>query len=171
MSKPRTEPTLDSLQARIIEEGECWLWQGYIQNNTPQVVSYADGSKRMVSVRKLMRQLITGQAQPDGHYGHTCGNYQCVNPDHTVFRGEAAHLKHMNKKRKVTAVTASKLRKYKVESGQAKLDESKAQEIRLSTEPAPVLAKRYGVSKSWINKIKRGEVWRVLTSPFAGLFK
>jgi len=34
-----------------------------------------------------------------------------------------------------------------------------------------VLAERYGVSKSWINRIKRGEVWRVLSSPFAGLFK
>jgi hypothetical protein len=77
----------------------------------------------------------------------------------------------MAKKRTVSTVTASKLRKYRVDTGQAKLSESKVQEIRLSDEPGPVLAERYGVSKSWINKIKRGEVWRVLSSPFAGLFK
>lgn len=171
MSKPRTEPTLDSLKARTIEEGDCWLWQGYLQNNTPQVVSYATGKKRMVSVRKLMRELLTGQPQPNGHYGHTCGSPACVNPDHTIWRGERAHLVHMAKKRTVSTVTANKLRKYKMESGQAKLDESKAQEIRLSDEPGPVLAERYGVSRSIINKIKRGEVWRVLSSPFAGLFK
>jgi hypothetical protein len=171
MSKARTEPTLDSLKARTIEEGDCWLWQGYIQNNTPQVVSYASGSKRMVSVRRLLRELITGRVQPDGHYSNTCGNPLCVNPDHTIWRGQDAHMRAMAKKRRVSDVTANKLRNYRVNTGQAKLSESKAQEIRLSEEPGPVLAERYGVSRSWINRVKRGEVWRVLSSPFAGLFK
>jgi hypothetical protein len=171
MSKARTEPTLDSLKARTIEEGDCWLWQGYIANNTPQVVSYASGSKRMVSVRRLLRELETGRVQPDGHYSNTCGNPLCVNPDHTIWRGQDAHMRAMAKKRRVSDVTANKLRNYRVNTGQAKLSESKAQEIRLSEEPGPVLAERYGVSRSWINRVKRGEVWRVLSSPFAGLFK
>lgn len=80
-------------------------------------------------------------------------------------------MRAMGRKRKVSAVTASKLRKFRVEAGLAKLDEEKAQEIRLSEEPSPVLAKRFGVSKSWVTKIKRGKAWRVLSSPFAGLFK
>ncbi len=49
--------------------------------------------------------------------------------------------------------------------------ESKAQEIRMSTEPAPVLAERFGISKSAISRIRRNEVWRMLTSPWQGLFK
>ena len=171
MSKPRTEPTLDSLKARTIEEGDCWLWQGYLQNNTPQVASYKDGGKRMVSVRKLLRELETGRPQPDGHYSNTCGNPLCVNPDHTLWRGQEAHMRAMVKKRKFSDVTANKLRSFRVNTGLAKLSETKAQEIRLSEETGQVLAERYGVSKSWINRIKRGEVWRVLSSPFAGLFK
>lgn len=171
MSRARAEHTVDSLKARCVEVGECWEWQGYLGNNTPQVSSYPGGKKKMVSVRRLLRELVTGQAQPHGHYGNTCGNIRCVNPDHTLWKSEAAHMRAMGRKRKVSAVTASKLRKFRVEAGLAKLDESKAKEIRHSDEPGPVLAERYGVSKSWINRIKRGEVWRVLSSPFAGLFK
>ena len=171
MSRPRITHTVDSLKARCIEVGECWEWQGYISNNTPQVVGYPDGVKKMVSVRRVLRELVTGQSQPDGHYGNTCGNLLCVNPDHTIWRGESAHMKLMAKKRTVSTVTANKLRKFRVEAGLAKLDESKAQEIRLSSESGPVLAEKFGVSKSWINRIKRGEVWRVLSSPWQGLLK
>jgi hypothetical protein len=171
MSKPRTVHTLESLMARTVEDGDCLLWQGYITNKTPQVGAYPDGKKTMVSVRKLMRELQTGKPQPKGSYGNTCGKYACVNPDHTIWKSEAVHMKAMAKKRRVTNVTASKLRQYRVETGQAKLCESEAQEIRLSSESGPVLAKRFGVSKSWVNKIKRGEVWRVLSSPWQGLFK
>jgi hypothetical protein len=171
MSKARTEPTLESLTARTVEEGDCWLWQGYMQNNTPQVMSYASGRKRMVSVRKLLRELQTGKPQIDGHYSNTCGNPFCVNPDHTIWRGQNAHMRAMAKKRTVSTVMANKLREYRISTGQAKLSESNAQEIRLSEETGPVLAERFGVSRSWINKIKRGRAWRVLSSPWQGLFR
>lgn len=169
--KPRTVHTLESLQARTIEEGDCWLWQGYIQNKTPQVVAYPAGNKRMVSVRRLLRELTTGQKQPDGHYGNTCGNTCCVNPEHTIWKGQQAHMRYMAKKRVVSNVMANKLRQHRIESGLAKITESKAQEIRSSSEPGPVLAERYGVSKGLINRIKRGTVWRVLVSPWQGLFR
>ncbi len=171
MSRARTTHTLDSLKARCIEVGECWEWQGYMGNKTPQVASYPDGKKKMVSVRRLLRELLHGQPQPDGHYGNTCGNIRCVNPEHTLWKSEAVHMKGMGRKRTVSAVTANKLRQFRLDAGLAKLDEAKAQEIRLSPEPGPVLAERFGVSKSWINRIKRGAAWRVLAGPWQGLFK
>lgn len=171
MSKPRTTHTLESLQARIVEVGDCWEWQGYIQNNTPQVASYPGGKKKMVSVRRLLRELVTGRVQPDGHYGNTCGNPRCVNPEHTIWKGQLAHMRYMAKKRVVSNVTANKLRNYRVEAGLVKIDQAKAEEIRSSPESGPVLAERYGVSRSWISKIKQGRAWRVLISPWQGLFK
>jgi hypothetical protein len=170
MSKARTEPTLDSLKARTIEEGDCWLWQGYLQNNTPQVASYKNGGKRMVSVRKLIRELETGRQQPKGHYSNTCGECSCVNPDHTIWRSNHMHMRSMGRGRG-SVTKAAKLREYRVSTGQVKLSESKAQEIRLSDDSGPVLAERYGVSRGLINRIKRGRAWRVLSSPFAGLFR
>lgn len=171
MSKTRAVHTVESLKARTIVQGDCWLWQGYSANNTPQVGAYPDGKKTMVSVRKLMRELLSGQPQPAGHYGQTCGNPLCVNPSHTLWRGEKSHMRHMAKKRKVTAVTAMKLREYRIKSGMAKIDEAQAEEIRMSNESGPVLAERFGVSKSWINKIKRGRAWRVLSSAWEGLIR
>jgi hypothetical protein len=171
VSKARAIHTLESLTARTIEEGDCLIWQGYIVNKTPQVGAYPEGKKTMVSVRKLMRELQTGRPQPKGHYGNTCGNHACVNPDHTIWKSEAVHMKAMAKKRKVSNVMALKLRQYQMDMGQAKLSESKAQEIRLSEETGPVLAERYGVSRGLINRIKRGLSWRVLSSPWQGLFK
>ena len=171
MSRTRITQTFESLQARTVEEGDCWIWQGYIQNKTPQVVDYPDGKKKMVSVRMLLRQLQTGQPQPKGHYGNTCGDVRCVNPEHTIWKSEAVHMKAMQKKRKVTDITANKLRKYRVESGKAKLNEESAAEIRVSQETGPVLAERYGVSRGLINRIKRHQSWRILISPWQGLFK
>ena len=80
-------------------------------------------------------------------------------------------MRNMASKRRVSDVTANKLRKFRVESGLAKLDEVKAQEIRNSEESGQVLADRYGVSRSWVNRIKRNEVWRMLSNPWKGLFK
>jgi hypothetical protein len=170
MSKPRTVQTLESLRARVIAEGDCWLWQGYIQNKTPQVVHYPDGVKRMVSVRKLLRELQTGRQQPDGHYASTCGVSCCVSPDHTIFRSLDTHMRTMGR-RKSSLTKAAKLREYRISTGQVKLSESKAQEIRLSEETGPVLAERFGVSRGLINRIKRGTAWRILSSPWQGLFK
>jgi hypothetical protein len=83
MGPPRTYHTIETLKARTIDEGDCWLWQGYIQNGTPQVMHYRQNKKGMYSVRRLLRELQVGRAMPDGHYGNTCGNPQCVSPDHT----------------------------------------------------------------------------------------
>lgn len=171
MSRPRSTHTEDSLKARCVEVGDCLEWQGYIANNTPQVIAYPDGKKKMTSVRRLLRELVTGQAQPDGHYGNTCGNHRCVNPDHTIWKNQDAHMRAMGRKRTVSAVTANKLRQYRLDAGLAKLDEAKAQEIRMSADAAPVLAKRFGVSVSSITRIRRHEVWRILKSPWQGLFK
>ena len=45
----------------------------------------------------------------------------------------------------------------------------KAQEIRASDKPCHVLALVYGVDKSMVSRVRRGEAWRDYSSPFAGL--
>ena len=39
----------------------------------------------------------------------------------------------------------------------------------MSTESGPALADRYGVNRSLINRIKRGDAWKDYTNPFGGL--
>ena len=169
---PRKVHTVESLRARTIEVGDCWEWQGYSAHGTPQVFNRVDGSKRrMYSVRRLFRELITGQPQPDGFYSVSCGNAECVNPDHVLYRNDRNHFKSMGRKVANNPVRSMKLSQYHRNNGKAKLDEQKAQEIRLSNESGPVLAARYGVNRSLISSIRRGKIWKCLSNPFRGLIQ
>lgn len=125
----------------------------------------------MVSVRKLLRELLSGQPQPAGHYACTCGNQSCVAPLHTIWRQEKSHMRSMAKKRKVSYATIEKIRKSRQELGYAKLNAEQATEIKHSELSSRALAEKYGVCKSTICKIKRGAAWRMLIGPFVGLFK
>jgi hypothetical protein len=160
MSAPRTYHTVESLKARCVMRGDCWLWQGYIVNNTPQVMAFPDGQKKMVSVRKLLRELISQQPQPSGNYGHTCGDPACVAPLHTVWRGKISQLKHMANVRVILPEERIRMRDRRIAGGHAKLTAEQVHVIRASSESGPVLGARYGVSKALINRIKRNEIWR-----------
>ena len=166
--------TIQSLKARTVEEGDCWLWQGYKANGTPQVCHPRPGfSSKMYSVRRLMRDLVTGKPTPDGHYVTRCHNSACVNPEHVLFNMDEQHMKRIGRNVSASAnITRSmKLRKYRIRIGHAKLSEQIAQEIRLSNESCTALGARYGVDKSLISKVRRGTAWKVLANPFQGLFQ
>ncbi len=171
MSPPRTFHTLESLQARTVEEGDCWLWRGYIQNGTPQVMRYGEGKKGMYSVRRFLRELQTGRPQPSGHYGNVCGNPLCVAPDHILYKNVKNHMRDMALNRIHGPVDRLKKRQVRIDKGLTKLDMEKAQEIRVSSETSAELAQKYGVNQSLIKRIRAGRAWRVLSGPFAGLFK
>lgn len=162
--------TIESLKARTIEEGDCWLWQGYKANGTPQVSNPRPGfSSKMYSVRRLMRELVTGKPTPDGHYVTSCGTTDCVNPKHVLYRTDEQHLQTIGRLSSTGVAKSLKLRQYYMTIGRAKLTDAIAQEIRLSNESSPALAKRYGVDRSLISKVRRGQAWKVLANPFRGL--
>jgi hypothetical protein len=166
--------TIESLKARTVEEGDCWIWQGYKANGTPQVSHPRPGfSSKMYSVRRLMRDLVTGKPTPDGHYVTRCHESSCVNPDHVLFHMDDQHMKRIGRTVSTSAnITRSmKLRKYRIRIGHAKLSEQIAQDIRLSNESCATLGERYGVDKSLISKVRRGIAWKVLANPFQGLFQ
>jgi ribosome-binding protein aMBF1 (putative translation factor) len=157
--------TVDSLLARTEEYGECQVWTGYSTNKTPQV----DHNGKMVPVRRLLCELdgvaITGQ-----YFGVRCGTELCVCPEHIIQRSQKGHAKVMAKsaatRRAAKATDQYIARRNRPDT---KLDVDKAREIRESLESGPVLAARFGVSRSLVNKIKRGEYWRDHSNPFAGL--
>jgi hypothetical protein len=167
----RTVHTIESLQARTIEEGDCWQWQGYCGNKTPQVMCFFNDKRKMYSVRRLMRELQTGRAQPDGHYTNSCGNHLCVNPAHVLYKTAKNHLRDMAKGRTHTAVDSFKKRQARIDGGLTKLDMKKAEEIRASNLKLRELAEEYKVNISMIKRIRTNKAWKPLSSPFAGLFK
>jgi DNA-binding transcriptional regulator YiaG len=167
MSKPRKVHTTESLLARTLEDGDCRVWQGYSTNKTPQV----DHQGRMTSVRKLLFVLSGKVAEEGAYFGAKCQTVNCVCPDHIIKRHPKLQMKAMAKAASTGTVKAERLRKMTQTRRKtwAKLDMEKANTIRNSEESGPVLAQRYGITRSLVNRIKRGDQWRDTSNPFAGL--
>lgn len=92
---------------------------------------------------------------------------------------EIAHLdenKTNNHFKNLEYVTGSQNRQHSVASGRiahgarhgrAKLTEAQADQIRRSAEKTKVLAERYGVNRTTIQRIRSGELWRDRTAAAA----
>lgn len=108
---------------------------------------------------KYAHRLAYEQAHgpiPEGmEVRHRCDTPPCVNPEHLEV---GTHAENM----------ADKTRRGKDPVGErnpmVKLSEADARAIRSSGESGPVLAARYGVTRTTINRIKKGTQWRHLSA-------
>jgi hypothetical protein len=92
---------------------------------------------------------------PDGMYVcHSCDNPDCVNPRH-LWAGTSAE----NARDMVIKGRDNPGRSYGEANASARLTKSQAIEIAATTEPARVVAARYGVSESAVDFIRRGRSW------------
>lgn len=172
MSKPLTIHTIDSLKERTIEIGDCWIWQGYMANGSPQVYHY----DRIRTVRRVMKELISGEAPPKHLYiAAKCGDPKCVNPDHFICRTRQQHMSYMagntdqkNINRRIKLREAAKKR------GLQKLTDEQIKDILASDLSGAELGRRLNVSRGLIGLIRRGKS-RTITvqtnNPFAGLMR
>ena len=158
---------IEKIQRHVTIEGECWEWQGCMQGSVPMMKHKGNPN----NVRRLV--LIERQIPMTGFIAtYTCGNAKCVNPDHTGRSTRA----QMNRRIMADMNTATNTLRIKriaeiKRRTQAKLSQADVDQIRASDEKPQALAERFGVNKSLICQIRRGEVWRTYSaSPFAGLF-
>lgn len=126
---------------------------------------------KVANVRRLV--LIERGTPMKGYIAtYTCGNPACVNPEHTARSTRA----QMNRRIMADMNTATNTLRVKriadvKRRTDAQLSQADVDKIRASDEKYQDLATRYGVSKSLIGRVRRGEVWRTFSaSPFSGLF-
>ncbi len=172
MSKPLKIHTIDSLKERTIEVGDCWIWQGYMANGSPQV--YYQG--KVKTVRRVMRELISGVA-PAKHLsiGTKCGDPKCINPDHFICRTRQQHMSHMACQLDQKDIGRRiKLREAAKKRGLQKLTDDQIKDILASDLSGAELGRRLNVSRGLIGLIRRGKS-RTITAqtnnPFAGLMR
>ena len=157
---------VEKIQAHSVACGDCWEWRGCMNGPVP---SMKHGGK-VANVRRLV--LIERGVPMKGHIAtFTCGNPKCVNPEHTARSTRA----QMNRRiiagmsGATNTLRAKRIAEAKRET-HAKLTQVEVEQIRASNDRHEDLAKRFGVAKSLIGRIKRGEIWRTFSaSPFAGL--
>ena len=158
---------IEKIQRHVTIEGYCWEWHGCMQGSIPMMKH--DG--KVANVRRLV--LIERGVPMTGFIAtYTCGNPACVNPEHTgrntrtqMNRRIMADMNSATNTLRIKRIADVKRRT------DAKLSQTDVDQIRASDDRHEDLAARFGVSKSLIGRIRRGEMWRTFSaSPFAGLF-
>lgn len=169
MSRAITFHTVESLQAKTIEVGDCLEWQGYFGNKVPQI---CHGGK-MASVRRLFSDLLDLGYPAGGFIVPKCDNGACVNFAHFRHYTQKKFNSRMALKAVGNPLRAAKIQAYKRRTS-AKLTQEKANTILNDTRPSRVIAAEYGVDKSLICRIRAGLAWVDLSAssnPFAGLMR
>jgi len=162
--------TLDDIRVRCEECGECWHWIGYggLGGRHPQI-KMPDGKAKLV--RRLAFEAWRGQIKLGLRVLATCGDPRCINPEHQRAMTES----QKGKRAAARGAFSSPARGAKIAASRrgthAKLTLEQALEIRMSEESGPALSERYGIHRSRVNAIKRGEAWRDYGNPFAGLMR
>ena len=167
MSRPPTHHTLASLKAMAIEEGDCWIWQGYLGNGVPGVYRKLPGTKRgtVVSARGWALELATGiPMKPGYYYRPTCGSPTCINPDHAVAASHKQHMSHMAKALNSQPAIAA-IRAAKIGNTRRVLTSEQIQIILSDPRPSPAVAADLGISSSTVCRYRSGTLGR-LRGPF-----
>lgn len=156
------EITLDWLLARVIERDGCLIWAGHIGGGgkVPQVrIDY-----KLHSVNRVVWELAHGRAVPEGkRVGVSCDNPGCVHPDHLVARKVGVLVKG------IPLTTERKMRIAIARRAQSDLTPQDIQAIRSDPRPAIELVDEFKAHHSAICRIRRGDMWKDYTNPFAGL--
>lgn len=86
---------------------------------------------------------------------HTCDVACCVNPDHLYLGTQLQNIKDR--------VARGRGGSHKITGerhGRSKLTADQVSAIRVSTESGTALADKFGIGKSQVYRIKRGESWK-----------
>jgi hypothetical protein len=157
---------IDTIKKHVVEEGDCWNWTGALQSCGSVPTMRWQG--RVGAVRRFI--LLDQGVNLDKRLAtYTCGNAECVNPEHI-----APTTRQRVQVRTVTEsnYTSNPVRRKRV-SDQArlrsKLTLEQALAIREADGKQDDIAARFGVSQATVSVIKRGVTWQDYTNPFARL--
>ncbi len=127
----------------------CWLWGGPYLKKTGYGTHGGHVKGREYLVHRITYTNAKGAIPAKRVVMHKCDTPACVNPDHLTIGTQQENLDDMNRKGR----------------GLRKLTTAQALEIMSSPLSGAALAKKFGVNKSGINRLRRGEtkafeVWR-----------
>lgn len=127
---------------------DCWIWTGRKDKDGYGIAHFA---RRKSPAHREAYRREHGHIEDGMFVCHRCDNPSCVRPSH-LFIGTPKQNSH-DAAKKGRAFVGEK-------NGRAKLTLEQAAEICDSQESGPVLAARYGVTRTTINRIRRKEGWR-----------
>jgi len=151
---------MDKIRSRCVEEGDCLLWPGAINDRGP----VATVAQKQLSLRRVVWEHAHGRAwQSDRVASVSCENANCLNHEHIV-PVTRSHLVSRTNKRHNSIARAARVAAGKRKS--SKLSDAGVLDIRTSEERTEVLAKRWDVSEAYVRMLKRNEFRHDFSSPY-----
>ena len=150
----------------VDEVSGCWHWrQATDPNGYPSV--WMPALQQRCTLATAICWLVTGKRPDKGViWRTTCRTTGCANPMH---RAPGTRSEQMLTARCVRD-PAQRARIAAGKRATSKLSQADCAAIRQSEEPLRVLVERYGVGKSHISRIRRGEARRELGARGASVF-
>lgn len=158
----------------------CWLWEGescgsgYPFIRHPTFGTLKNGSKRRIRGHRASYAAFNGPVPRGMLVCHKCDVRLCINPAHLFLGTDEDNNRDMRSKGRARTISGDnhfwkgKTVPQFVKPGElhnmAKLTEAQALEILKSEQPYSKLSAHYGVSKSTVCAIKRGQNWKHLQS-------
>lgn len=152
---PKPKPLAERLSKWKLggPNGDCWEWQGMINNKNGYGYMYYKG--RTQQVHRLSYAYYNQGADMEGKdVRHTCDNRRCMNPSHLLLGSRKENM--------ADAIERDRLLRGE-DRWNSKLTRQQVLEIKQLLANGKLtqqeIADKYGVTRSCVSKIKRGLTW------------
>ena len=146
---------LDVIKYKTVEVDGCMNWTGYVNGKTP---STSIGGRGM-SVRGLIA-LRLGIDAKGKVVTNSCGNNLCVRPEHIKLMDKGKFHSYISKTKVDSQAWSRRAKLSAAVRKRSKLTAEIAAQIRAEQITHKQIAEKYGVCKSTVDRIRRGESWR-----------
>ena len=156
------EITIEWLEARVrADDDGCWIWTGYTtKHGQPQ----ARLNYQLVLVRRVVWEMTHDKELKSTMWvAAKCNKPGCCHPDCMVARTRSQALKGRGMTLLHRAAIATAKRR------NSDIPDEVVAEVRASDEQARQMARRLGLTESYVSLVRRGKIRVDLRNPFAGL--
>lgn len=153
----RAIPFEEYFWSHVKRTEDCWLWTKRGDGSIPKGYYNIRYQGREEGCHRVAYRLMVGDI-PEGLFVlHRCDVPPCVRPDHLFLGTQADNMHDAAMKGRSRNAPKRGEAHYK-----ARLKEADILEIRASGEALDPLARRYGVTKQMICRIRHGQAWKHL---------
>lgn len=134
--------------------GDCWLWKGSLRPDGYGTIIY---KQKHALAHRVAFTVFVSPIHNNLHVLHRCDNPACVNPYHLYLGTHQDNMKDRQVRQRGNQPKGSKRKN-------AKLTEEKVISIKADSRTHKEIAQTYNVDETLISQVKRGIVWKHVTT-------